>query len=88
MKKSGRRLQYRNKTLRLRADLLRRIEDRAASQEVSVNELIYRILDANVPARDPIDAMIEIAEQADRQRGGPAPRARHFTKEELHEHDE
>jgi len=87
VKKTGR-LQYRNKTLRLRADLLRRLEQRAASQEVSVNELIYRILDANVPARDPVDAMIEIAEQADRQRGGPAPKARPFSKEELHERDE
>jgi hypothetical protein len=86
VKKSGR-LQYRNKTLRLRADLLRRLEERAALQEVSVNELIYRILDANVPARDPVDAMIEIAERADRQRGGAAPRARQFTKEELHEHE-
>jgi hypothetical protein len=87
VKKSGR-FQYRNKTLRLRADLLRRLEDRAASEEVSVNELIYRILDANVPARDPVEAMIEIAEQADRQRGGAAPPARQFSKEELHEHDE
>jgi hypothetical protein len=87
VKRTGR-LQYRNKTLRLRADLLRRLEKRAASQEVSVNELIYRILDANVPAQDPVEAMIQIADQADRQRGGPAPRARQFTKEELHEHDE
>ncbi|MFL5368852.1 MAG: hypothetical protein ACJ78Z_01580 [Myxococcales bacterium] len=87
MKKTGR-LQYRNKTLRLRADLLRRLEKRAASQEVSVNELIYRILDANVPAHNPVEAMIDIAEQADRQRGGPAPAVRQFTKEEIHEHDE
>ena len=83
----ARRIERRNKTFRIGLPLLRRLERRAKEEEISLNQLVDRLLEAAVPDRDPLERMLEVVRRADARRGGPAPRARPFTKDELHQDD-
>jgi len=81
------RIEYRNKTFRMRTELLRRLERRAAEEEVSLNQLVARLLEQGVPEHNPVARMIELARQMSRRRGRPLPPYRPFTKDELHGDD-
>ncbi|MBI3180815.1 MAG: hypothetical protein HYZ28_01590 [Myxococcales bacterium] len=76
-----------NKTFRLRSELLRRAERRAAAEDRSLNELVESLLESYVsaPARDPIEAMLAQAERLAGERGPVEPFEWTFTRDELHE---
>ncbi len=81
------RMERRNKTFRIGVPLLRRLERRAREEEISLNQLVDRLLESAVPDRAPLERMLEVARRADARRGSVAPRERQFSKDELHEDD-
>ena len=74
-----------NRTFRLKADTVQRLERRARERGVSPNAALEELIDASLPAVDPVAMLKRLAQVADRRRGRPAPRFRGFTKDELHE---
>ena len=80
-------IERRNKTFRIGVSLLRRLEKRARQEEVSLNQLLDRLLESALPESAPLERMLDVARRADARRGKAAPRERQFTKDELHEDD-
>ena len=80
-------IERQRKTFRISVALLRRLEKRAREEEVSLNQLLNRLLESALPERAPLEGMLEVARRAEARRGKSAPRERQFTKDELHEDD-
>ena len=74
-----------NRTFRLKAETVQRLERRARERGLSPNAALEELVESALPAFDPATRLEALALAADRKRGGPAAKWRGFTKDELHE---
>ena len=74
-----------NRTFRLKAETVQRLERRARERNLSPNAALEELVEAALPAVDPVAGLEELAREADRKRGRPAAKWRGFTRDELHE---
>ena len=76
-----------NRTFRLKAETVEKLERRARDRGLSPNAALEELIEAAIPDVDPVAGLAALANAADRKRRGPAHKWRGFTKDELHEDD-